>query len=49
MFLILTWLIVRLLCDLCFMKRCCFFGLIIVNDDCVDDSFDDHALLFVWM
>jgi len=33
MFVIMMWLIVRLLCELCIMRRCCFLVVIIVDDD----------------
>jgi len=45
MLVIMMWLIVRLLCELCFVKRCCFPVVIIVDDD----SFGDYDLLIVWM
>jgi len=49
MLFILVWLIFRLLCDLSLMRRCCFFVVIIVNDDYDDYSFGDYDLLIVWM
>ena len=49
MLVIMMWLIVRLLCELCFVKRCCFLVVIIVDDDYYDDSFVDYDLLIVWM
>jgi len=39
MLVIMMWLIVRLLCEMCFVKSCCFLVVIMVDNDYDDDSF----------
>jgi len=49
MLVIMIWFIVRLLYELCFVKRCCFIVLINVDDDYDDDYLVDYDFLIVWM
>jgi len=45
MLVILMWLIVRLLCEMCFVKRCC--SVLIIIDDHDDESFVGYNLQMV--
>jgi len=49
MLVIMMCWIIRLLCKLCFVKHCCLFEVIHVDDDYIVDSFVDYNLLILWM